>query len=58
MNILWNLTLKLFYVGFEVTKSKPLKDPVLPTEHCMLQSLGGHFCDVENSTQGVCALSE
>ena len=26
-----------------------LKDPVSLIEHCTLQSLGGHFCDVENS---------
>ena len=31
-----------------------LKDPVLPIEHCRLQSLGGHFCDVENSEAFVC----
>ena len=31
-----------------------LKDPVLPIEHCTLRSLGGHFCDVENSEAFVC----
>ena len=32
-----------------------LKDPVLPIEHCTLQSPGGHyFCDVENSDAFVC----
>ena len=30
------------------------KDPVLPIEHCKLRSLGGHFCDVENSEAFVC----
>ena len=30
------------------------KDPVLPIRHCMLRSLGGHFCDVENSEAFVC----
>ena len=31
-----------------------LKDPVLPIVHCTLRSLGGHFCDVENSEAFVC----
>ena len=31
-----------------------IKDPVLPIEHCTLRSLGGHFCDVENSEAFVC----
>ena len=31
-----------------------VKDPVLPIELCTLQSLGSHFCDVENSEALVC----
>ena len=30
------------------------KDPVLSIEHCTLPSLGGQFCDVENSEAFVC----
>ena len=31
-----------------------IKDPVLPIVHCTLRSLGGHFCDAENSEAFVC----
>ena len=30
-------------VPFTNSNRPPLKDPVLPIEHCMLRSLGGHF---------------
>ena len=51
----------LFKVGKEIgikdiayVASRMLKDPVLPIVHCTLPSLGGHFCDVENSEAFVC----
>ena len=38
----------------ESTANKVIKDPVLPIEHCMLRSLGSHFCDVKHSETFVC----
>ena len=32
----------------------PFKDPVLQIKHCTQRSLGGYFCDAENSEAFVC----